>query len=191
MERPTDVFKGGVAVITGAGSGIGEGLARTAAELGMRLALADVHEERLAKVAAELREMGATVLAVPTDVADRAQCERLVERTAAAFGRIDALVNSAYAPGKFGPIESADLNDWRGILDVNLFGTMQLTQAVIPVMKKQGGGAIVMINSMVTRKPVQYQGGYTMSKAALSGSKTSERERRKRRNNAAAVTSPL
>jgi NAD(P)-dependent dehydrogenase (short-subunit alcohol dehydrogenase family) len=71
-------------------------------------------------------------------------------------------------PGQFGPVESANLDDWRGILDVNLFGTMQLTQAVIPVMRKQGGGAIVMINSLVTRKPMPYQGGYAMSKAALT-----------------------
>ena len=85
-----------------------------------------------------------------------------------AFGRIDALVNSAYIPGRFEPMETADLDDWRATLDVNLFGTIQLTQAVIPVMKRQGGGAIVMINSMVTRKPFPWQSGYAVSKSALT-----------------------
>src|SRR6185295_18951457 len=101
------------------------------------------------------------VVKVATDIRDRAQCVRLVDATVAAFGRIDALVNSAYVHGGFEPAESVSLDDWRGALDVNLFGTMTLTQAVVPIMKRQGGGAIVMINSMVTRKPVPVQGGYT------------------------------
>ena len=60
------------------------------------------------------------------------------------------------------------MDDWRATFDVNLYGTMNLTQAVVPVMKRQGGGAIVMINSMVTRKPLAGQSGYAVSKSALT-----------------------
>ena len=161
-----------VVIVSGIGPGLGIELAVHAAREGARgVAVAARTASKLDDAEAAIRAAGCdtVVLKVPTDVADRAQCERLVERTVAACGRIDALVNSAYVPGDFGPIESADLGDWRGTLEVNLFGTLQLTQAVIPVMKRQGGGAIVMINSMVTRKPMPHQGGYTVSKAALTG----------------------
>jgi len=161
-----------VVIVSGIGPGLGIELSTLAAREGARgVAVAARTASKLDDAEAAIRAAGldTVVLKVPTDIADRAQCERLVERTAAAFGRIDALVNSAYVPGQFGPVESADLDDWRGILEVNLFGTLQLTRAVIPVMKKQGGGAIVMISSMVTRKPMPHQGGYMMSKAALSG----------------------
>ena len=72
-----------------------------------------------------------------------------------------------YVGGGFGPIETADLDDWRATMDINFFGTMNLTQEVIPHMKRQGGGSIVMINTMVTRVPMPTQGGYGASKGAL------------------------
>jgi NAD(P)-dependent dehydrogenase (short-subunit alcohol dehydrogenase family) len=160
-----------VVIVSGIGPGLGIELSTRAAREGARgVAVAARTPAKLDDAEAAIRALGVdtVVLKVPTDVADRAQCERLVERTVAAFGRVDALVNSAYVPGQYGPVESADLDDWRRILDVNLFGTLQLTQAVIPVMKRQGGGAIVMISSMLTRKPVPHQGGYTVSKSALT-----------------------
>jgi NAD(P)-dependent dehydrogenase (short-subunit alcohol dehydrogenase family) len=161
-----------VVVVSGIGPGLGIELSTLAAREGARgVAVAARTPAKLDDAEAAIRALGldTPVVKVPTDVADRAQCERLVERTVAAFGRIDALVNSAYVPGRYGPVEAADLDDWRRILDVNLFGTLQLTQAVVPVMKRQGGGAIVMISSMLTRKPLPHQGGYTVSKAALAG----------------------
>jgi NAD(P)-dependent dehydrogenase (short-subunit alcohol dehydrogenase family) len=91
-----------------------------------------------------------------------------VEKTLSEYGRIDALINSAFNPGSFEPIEQANLEGWRAAMDVNLFGTMNLTLACVPPMKDQGGGAIVMINTMVTRQPLGTQGGYAASKAALS-----------------------
>lgn len=160
-----------VVIVSGIGPGLGIELATLAAREGARgVAVAARTPSKLDDAEAAIRALGGdtVVLKVPTDVADRAQCERLVERTVAAFGRVDALVNSAYVPGTYGPVESADLDDWRRVLDVNLFGTLQLTQAVIPVMKQQGGGAIVMISSMLTRKPLPHQGGYTVSKSALT-----------------------
>jgi len=160
-----------IVIVSGIGPGLGIELATLAAAEGAGgVAIAARTGAKLdhAEAAIRARGLATRVLKVPTDVRDQSQCERLVAATVEAFGRVDALVNSAYVPGKFEPMEHADLADWRTTLDVNLFGTMQLTQAVIPVMKRQGGGAIVMINSMVTRKPMPYQGGYAVSKSALT-----------------------
>jgi len=165
------LLDGKIVIVSGIGPGLGIELATLAAQEGARgLAVAARTPAKLddAEAAIRARGLATPVVKVATDIRDRAQCTRLVDATVGAFGRVDALVNSAYVPGGFEPAESADLDDWRGTLDVNLFGTMTLTQAVIPVMKRQGGGAIVMINSMVTRKPMPVQGGYTVSKAALT-----------------------
>ncbi len=160
-----------VVIVSGIGPGLGIELATLAAKEGARaVAVAARTPAKLDDAEAAIRAAGlrTPVLKLATDVRDRAQCRRLVDETVARFGRIDALVNSAYVPGGFTLAESADLDDWRATMDVNLFGTMTLTQAVIPVMKRQGGGAIVMINSMVTRKPMPAQGGYAVSKSALT-----------------------
>lgn len=159
-----------VIIISGIGPGMGKELAIEAAKQGAKLAIAARTASKLDDSEAELRELGLdnAIIKVPTDISDKAQCQNLVDKTIAAFGRIDCLINSAYNPGPFAPIESADLNGWREALDVNLFGTIQLTQAVIPHMKAAGGGAIVMINTMVTRKPLAGQSGYATSKSALT-----------------------
>jgi NAD(P)-dependent dehydrogenase (short-subunit alcohol dehydrogenase family) len=165
------LLDGKVVIVSGIGPGLGIELSTLAAKEGASgVTVAARTATKLDDAEAAIRALGlqTPVLKLATDVRDRAQCARLVEETVARFGRIDALVNSAYVPGGFGPAESADLDDWRATMDVNLFGTMTLTQAVIPVMKRQGGGAIVMINSMVTRKPMAAQGGYAVSKSALT-----------------------
>ena len=159
---------GSVAVITGGARGIGLAIGQWFLARGHRIALIDIDQQTLERTVAAF-DNPRDVLGVHADVSDPGQVHDAFATIEARFGRIDALVNSAYVPGQFGPVESADLDDWRGILEVNLFGTLQLTRAVIPVMKKQGGGAIVMISSMVTRKPMPHQGGYMMSKAALTG----------------------
>ena len=132
-----------VVIVSGIGPGLGGELAVEAARQGAKLVIAARTPEKLDGSEAEIRAEGLDnpVLKVPTDISDRSQCENLVEQTLAEYGRIDALINSAYNPGTFEPIESADLDSWRGAFEVNLFGTMKLTQACIPVMKQQGGGA--------------------------------------------------
>ena len=165
------LLDGKIVLVSGIGPGLGIELAVLAAREGAAgVAVAARTPAKLddAERAARATGLATPILKVPTDVSERAHCRRLVDATVERFGRIDALVNSAYVPGRFEPVESADLDDWRTTLDVNLFGTMTLTQTVVPVMKRQGGGAIVMINSMVTRKPMPYQGGYAVSKSALT-----------------------
>ena len=120
-----------VVIVSGIGPGLGGELAVEAARQGAKLVIAARTPEKLDGSEAEIRAEGLDnpVLKVPTDISDRSQCENLVEQTLAEYGRIDALINSAYNPGTFEPIESADLDSWRGAFEVNLFGTMNLTQA--------------------------------------------------------------
>jgi NAD(P)-dependent dehydrogenase (short-subunit alcohol dehydrogenase family) len=106
---------------------------------------------------------------VPTDITNAEQCAALAAQASEHFGRIDALINSAYNPGNvMRTIEESQLDDWRPVMETNLMGTMTLTRAVVPQMKRQGGGSIVMINSLVTRKPLTGQAGYAVSKGALA-----------------------
>jgi NAD(P)-dependent dehydrogenase (short-subunit alcohol dehydrogenase family) len=163
------LLKDKVVIVSGIGPGLGVELALRAAEQGAKLAICARTPAKLDDAEREVAALGlgTEVLKVPTDIADRAQCRNLVARTVERFGRIDALINSAYVGGKFEPIESADLEDWRATMEINFFGTMTLTQEAIPQMKRQGGGAIVMINTQVTRVPMPWQGGYGASKGAL------------------------
>ena len=159
-----------VVIVSGIGPGLGQELALEAARQGAKVAMCARTASKLDDAEALIRSEGLdnAVLKVATDISDRKQCAELVAKTIAEFGRIDVLFNSAYNPGNFGPIAEADLDSWRDAMDVNFFGTMGLTLEVVPQMKKQGGGAIVMINTMVTRKPMPTQGGYGASKAALA-----------------------
>ena len=131
------------------------------------MALAARRREHLDPVAKEVEALGCRALAVETDITRPEDCARLVARARDAFGRIDVLVNNAYHPGTYELFERDDLAHWRDPLEVNLFGTLHLTQAVLPVMKAQGGGSIVMINSMIVRRVLPTMAGYAASKAAL------------------------
>ncbi len=158
-----------VAIITGIGPGLGQELAYTFAREGASIAICCRRESELERVATQVESLGGKVLAVPTDVTDRAAVRRFVDATVARFGRIDVLVNSAYHSGEFTLFEDADLDDWRQPLEVNLFGTLHVCQEVVPHMKAAGGGAICNINSMIHKKPLPYQASYATSKAALAG----------------------
>ncbi len=159
-----------VVIVSGIGPGLGQELSTLAAKEGAAaVVLAARTASKLDTAEKEIHDLGlgTAVLKVVTDIADKEQCLALAKKTADQFGKIDVLFNSAYDPGSFGPIESANLDDWRRSMDVNFFGTMQLTQACIPHMKEAGGGAIVMIATMVEHKPMATQGGYGASKSAL------------------------
>ena len=159
-----------VVVVSGIGPGLGVHLATQAAEAGASVVLGARTSGKLDSAERDIAALGlgTEVLKMPTDIAKRSDCKRLVDAAIDRFGRIDVLLNSAYVAGSFGPIESADLDDWRKTLDVNLFGTLGLTQEVLPHMKKARRGSIVNVNSQVTRKPIAGQAGYATSKAALA-----------------------
>lgn len=154
-------------IVSGIGPGMGREIALACAREGANVALAARTASALDALAEDVRALGRRALPVPTDIADAAQCRRLVETTVSELGRVDALVNNAFTSNPTGPIADIDLDAWRGIFDVNLFGSLQLTQAVLPAMKQQGGGSVVMIGSMSMRLIEPAMGGYAASKAAL------------------------
>lgn len=163
------LLKDKIVIVSGIGPGLGQELSTLAAKEGASaVVLAARTTEKLDIAEKEIDDLGlgTSVLKVPTDISDPAQCQALAEAAFERFGRIDVLFNSAYDPGAFEPIESASMDGWRRAMDVNFFGTMHLTQACVPHMKA-AGGSIVMIATMVEHKPLATQGGYGSSKSAL------------------------
>ena len=118
-------------------------------------------------MAAEVSAGGGRALAVTTDITDMAQCERVMAAAHDEFGGVDVLVNNAFRFDAFQSFEDVDLSMWRKIVDTNVFGSLQMTKAALPHLRARGGGSVVMVASMVARKPQPVQGGYTISKGAL------------------------
>ena len=142
-----------VVIVTGASAGIGKALALQLARQGARVAIAARRAERLEQVAADCRALGAEVLVVPTDVADEAQCKALVEKTVAAFGRLDMLINNA-GTGAEGLLEELpDLTLFKHVMDVNFYGTVYCTYYAVKHLK-QTQGRIVNISSLSGRTPL-------------------------------------
>ncbi len=164
------LLEGKVSIISGIGPGLGQELAYVFAREGSDVVLAARTESKLQQVADEIAAKWPErrTLVCPTDISDAAQTQHLVDATMAEFGRIDSLVNSAYLPPAFTMFEDADLDDWRNAFDVTVFGTLRLTQQVVPHMKAAGKGSIVFINSMIQKKPLPTQAGYASSKGALT-----------------------
>ncbi|WP_421794055.1 SDR family oxidoreductase [Hydrocarboniphaga effusa] len=161
-----------IVVISGIGPGLGIKLAIEAAREGARgVVVAARSADKLIDAERRIAELGkdCEVLRCVTDITDRAQCERLAAEASERFGRIDALVNSAYFHGDMDYASSANLDSWPAVLDTNLLGTLKLVQAVIPQMKRQRSGAIVNINTMAARVvPPLGEAGYAASKGALA-----------------------
>ena len=163
----TGLLEGRVAIVSGVGPGLGREIALEFARQGADVGLGARTASYLDEVAAEVVALGRRAVAVPTDITDVAQCDALAAATLEQFGRIDVLVHNAFASSVFKTFEDADLQAWRDVMDVNLFGSLQLTKSVLPAMKAQRGGSIVFVNSMIVRKPLPLQGSYATSKGAL------------------------
>jgi NAD(P)-dependent dehydrogenase (short-subunit alcohol dehydrogenase family) len=156
-----------VAIVTGVGAGLGKAAALALAREGATVALVARTESRLEDVAAEITAIGGSSLVVPGSVARAEDCARVAETVAAELGGIDVLVNSAFRGDKSEPFEAADLDLWRKVYEVNLWGPLQLAQACFPAMKARGGGSVVNIASMSARLIRPNDGGYSTSKGAL------------------------
>ena len=164
----TDAFRGQVAIVTGASAGIGKALALQLARQGARVSIAARRAERLEQVAADGRALGAEVLVVPTDVADEAQCQALVEKTVTAFSRLDMLINNA-GTGAEGLLEELpDLTLFKRVMDVNFYGTVYCTYYAVKHLK-QTQGRIVNISSLSGRTPLPSHASYIASKHAVQG----------------------
>jgi len=163
----TEVFRGGVAVITGAGSGIGEGLARASAELGMRVALADVARERVERVAGEIRAGGGDALAFETDVADPAAIERLADAVAERLGAVRLLVNNAGVE-TLGLTWDLPADVWDRTLRINVLGPIHGVRAFVPRMLATGQPAwIANLSSIGGLGMMPVQTPYIVSKHAV------------------------
>ena len=156
-----------IVLVSGIGPGVGAEVALAAAREGADVVLAARSAAMLEETAAGVRARGRRAVAVPTDVTDPAQCRRLVEAARGEFGRIDVLVHNAFLSNPVALVEQADLDDWRRIFEVNLFGAIRLTQLVAPLMRAQRRGSIVFVNSMSIRVIEPMMGGYAASKGAL------------------------
>jgi NAD(P)-dependent dehydrogenase (short-subunit alcohol dehydrogenase family) len=158
-----------VVVISGIGPGLGVKLAVEAARAGARAVVVAARtatklEDAESRIHAVRRDC--KVLKALTDITDRAQCARLADATIDRFGRIDALINSAFCYGPLESVATVDLESCREVFETNVFGSMNLTQQVISQMKRQGRGAILFINTQAIRRP-SLAGAYAASKGAL------------------------
>ena len=155
-----------VAFVTGAARGIGLAIAERFLAEGYRVAMVDIEAETLRLAAADLAQRG-EVLAVECDVADPLQVQHSVDRTVAAFGRIDALVNNA-GVAVFKPLLETTYEEWSRVLAVNLDGPFLCTQACARVMLANGGGSVVNIASISGLRASTLRVAYGTSKAALA-----------------------
>jgi len=166
------LLKDKVVIVSGIGPGLGVKLAIEAAREGAKAVVVSARsQDKLDDAEARIKALGgkAEVLKQVCDITKREQCDALAAAAIQRFGRVDALVNSAFVHGEMDYASTANLDSWRDTLETNLLGTLRLTQATVPHMGK--GGAIVMINTMAARKiPPLGEAGYAASKAALANS---------------------
>jgi NAD(P)-dependent dehydrogenase (short-subunit alcohol dehydrogenase family) len=157
-------FQDKVVVVTGAASGIGRALAERFAAEGMKVVMADIEADALARAAAELRGTGATILAVPTDVAKAADVEALAEKTLAAFGGVHVVCNNAGVVVAKSCWEHT-LADWEWVLGVNLWGVIHGVRTFLPILLRQGTeGHIVNTASVAGLSSGAFMGSYCVSK---------------------------
>ncbi|HEY1751354.1 MAG TPA: SDR family oxidoreductase [Caulobacteraceae bacterium] len=160
-----------VALITGAGSGIGEASAVALAEAGWSLALCGRRPERIEATAAAARARGVDAVAIVADIADPDAVARLFDEVKARFGRLDLLFNNAGTGAPPKPLEELSLAEWRRVVDVNLTGAFLCTQGALRLMKAQDprGGRIINNGSISAHAPRPNSAPYTATKHAITG----------------------
>ena len=160
-------IRGKVVLITGASAGIGLATAKRFASEGAKLALLARSADVLTKLVNELQAQGTEAIALPADMRDPEQVRNAVDKTAEHFGRVDVLINNA-GQSILGRIADLDLDCFRQIIELNIIGPVAAMQAVIPIMRKQGGGIIINVSSMVSKMKLQGLAGYACTKSALN-----------------------
>jgi len=159
-----------IALVTGAGTGVGRAVSIALARAGYNLALAGRRKEMLDKVAGEINAAGAQALAVPTDVSKRESILALFE-TVKSFGRLDVLFNNAGIGAPAVPLEDLPFEAWQNVMATNLTGMFLCTQEAIKIMKSQSprGGRIINNGSISAHAPRPYSIAYTSTKHAVTG----------------------
>lgn len=160
-------LKGKIALVVGAGRGIGEAIALRFASEGAQLVLASRTVSEISHAAEQIRAVGGIALVHVADVTDRTQVNQLVHAAMKAFGRIDILVNAAGTYGPIGPVWEIDSREWENAFSVNLFSALYLCQAVLPHMIAARSGKIVYFSGGGATSPLPRFTAYGTSKAAL------------------------
>jgi NAD(P)-dependent dehydrogenase (short-subunit alcohol dehydrogenase family) len=161
-------LKDRVAIVTGAGRGIGRAVALAFCREGAAVALAARTASELEAVATQIRSHAGRALAVPTDVTQEASVAALVEKALAEFGRVDILVTSAGA-ATFAPLLDTKPQDWDRMMAVNVRGVFLACRAVLPPMMKQRSGTIINIVSVAAKRAIPGAAAYAASKHAVLG----------------------
>lgn len=169
MAREYFDLTGKVAIVTGAGTGIGEAIAHRLARAGAAIAVVDIDTASAAQTAEQIRGAGGQALAVQADVTSRQAVESMVAQTLAAFGHIDILVNNAGIAGRSVPLWELEDEDWRQVLELNLTAAFYCSRAVIRHMMNRRWGRIINIASIAGKEGNPNMIPYSASKAGVIG----------------------
>ncbi len=172
-------LKDKVALVTGAGRGVGRGISLRLAEEGAKVVVNDFHERRAERVVAEIREAGGTALLAAADITDLAQVRAMIARAAETFGAVDILVNNAGIPtstpgaeatgGGWEDFHTSNPASWSRVIDLNIYGTMNCTHAVLPAMVERSYGKIISVMSEAGRVGEAKLAAYSGAKAGILG----------------------
>ncbi|WP_330180359.1 SDR family oxidoreductase [Nocardia sp. NBC_01503] len=165
--RPVPLLQDKVIVVSGIGPGLGHSLTIEAARMGADLVLVSRTESRLEKLAAEVRALGRNALVAPTDITDEEQRQALVERAVGEFGRVDCLINNAFAIPPMNPITEIELEALRVANETNVFAPLRLSTLFADALERTRG-SIIMLNSCVSYSSQPEFSGYKLSKGALA-----------------------
>ena len=141
-------FQNKTVIISGGAEGIGFAMAKSLGRVGMNVVIGDINAEALREAEQALQSLSIPVLAVTMDVVNPEHWRTAIRRTVEKFGHIHAVVNNAGVGGKPGPVENNTLSDWQLCIDVNLIGVVNGMQAVVPEIKRAGGGLVINVGSM-------------------------------------------
>jgi len=158
------------AIVTGAASGIGAGIAQTLARAGMKVALLDVQEAALDDLRRQIETAGGKAIAVVTDVSDAGSVAAAARRAEEAFGNLHVAVNNAGVAMHGTPLEEIGLEDWNWVIGVNIYGVVHGIRSFVPMLRKHGeGGHIVNTASIggLQMRPGWHTGAYSMTKYAV------------------------
>lgn len=167
MTTTSSVLQGRCAIVTGAGSGIGRAVALGYAQAGAAVACVSRNEARLRETVAAIEALGGRGLALPADVCNFDALQACCGAAQQAFGHIDLVFGAAGQPSPSLPVEQVDPADFRRAIEVNLVGALHTAKAVIPLLKRSGGGALIFVGSGMGHRAMAGRSAYATSKAGV------------------------